>query len=256
MQRAHTVILALVVSMLAATDAPADEAAGQAPPLTIDEIIANNVEARGGLEAWRAVNTVRMKGTMELGNGATAPLTLEFKRPSKVRVEFEVEGRKGSQAYDGETAWAVVSFAEQEPIRLSPEQSQDLVQQADFEGPLIGYREKGNAVRLAGTAEVDGRKVYEVEVERSGGETTIHQIDAETFLEVGHAIQRSFQGQEIEISVRLGDYRKVGKLLIPFRVEQAVSIAPAPQVIQLESVEVDVDLPDERFAFPEDGSGE
>lgn len=252
MQRINAWMIAVVASIALPAlawgqGAPAEKAA----PLTAEEIVAKNVEARGGLEAWRDVETVKMEGSMELGEGATAPLTLEFKRPSKVRVQFEVQGRMGVQGFDGETGWALVSAGEGGAIRLSPEQSQELVKQADFEGQLIGYQEKGYDLRLIGTDTVDDRKVYAVELEGEGGEATRYDIDAETFLEVRQSLRRSIENREVEISVRLSDYRKVGDLLIPYRVEQSLSIAPAPQVIRLKSVELNADLPNERFAFPE-----
>lgn len=251
MQRTRLSIIALLASIWTTLPAHGDDGApGEA--LSAEDIVARSVQARGGLEAWKSVRTVRMQGAMELEGGESAPLTLEFKRPSKVRIEFEIQGRKGSQAYDGETAWAVVSFGEGEPVRLDPEQSQELVQQADFEGPLVGYREKGHEIRLVGPQTLEGTDVYSIELERKDGEVTVHHIDAESFLEVRQSTRRSIEEREVEISVRLSDYRKVGELLIPHRVEQSVSVAPAPQVIQLDSVELNVDLADERFAFPED----
>ncbi len=251
MQQTRTSMIALAVLILASDLAAAGTGQAEAT-LSAEEIVERSVQARGGLEAWKAVKTLRMKGVMELGGGTSMPLILEFKRPSKVRIEFEIEGRKGSQAYDGETAWAIVTYGEGKPIRLEPAQSKDLVQQADLEGPLIGYREKGHKIRRIAKDPSDSTDTYIIEVKRKDGEITIHHIDSESFLEVEQLTRRSFEGEEIEISIRPSDYRQVGDLLIPYHVEQSVSIAPAPQVIQLDSVELNLDLADERFAFPEE----
>ena len=70
---------------------------------TADELIAKNIEARGGLEKIQAIQSMRLTGTLSVGDAAM-PSLLEVKRPNKTRWEFTVNGQTAVQAYDGTTA--------------------------------------------------------------------------------------------------------------------------------------------------------
>ena len=84
--------------------------AALAQNLTVDEIIAKNIEARGGLEKLKAVKTMRVSGRISVGQGLEAPVTMEFKRPRKMRMEFTLQGLTGVQAYDGKKGWGISPF--------------------------------------------------------------------------------------------------------------------------------------------------
>ena len=103
---------------------------------TADELIAKNVAARGGLEKLKAVQTMRLTGTMRAG-GDTMPTILELKRPNKSRWQFTVEGEAAIQAYDGKAGWMLMPFAGMtEPQAMSSEEREEAEQQADLDGPL------------------------------------------------------------------------------------------------------------------------
>ena len=136
----------LRVSLAVAGIAWAAAAASQ----TADELIAKNIEARGGLEKIQAIQTMRLTGTLTVGDAAM-PSVLEVKRPNKTRWEFTLRGQMAVQAYDGTTAWAIAPFAgkpEAEP--MSAEDSKDMELQADMDGPLVDYRAKGHRVEAMG----------------------------------------------------------------------------------------------------------
>ena len=73
---------------------------------TADELVAKNIQARGGLEKNKNDQSMKMIGTMRLGD-EKLPTTLELKRPNKSRWEFTLEGQTAVQAYDGKTAWMI-----------------------------------------------------------------------------------------------------------------------------------------------------
>src|SRR5437879_12178986 len=57
---------------------------------TVDEIIAQNIQARGGLEKLKAIRTLRT--TVKFSDGSfRAEFRQENKRPGKVREEFIVQ---------------------------------------------------------------------------------------------------------------------------------------------------------------------
>src|SRR5262245_55298590 len=77
---------------------------------TVDEIIAKNLQARGGLEKLKSVQSIRYTGKMTVGPGIEVPVTLEMKRPRNLRMEFTFQGMTAIQAYDGKDGWAIMPF--------------------------------------------------------------------------------------------------------------------------------------------------
>src|SRR5215207_5327167 len=77
-------------------------------PQTADEIIAKNLEAKGGLDKLKAVQSMRITGKMMVGPGMEAPMIIEMARPHSVRMEFTIQGMTGIQAYDGKGGWSVM----------------------------------------------------------------------------------------------------------------------------------------------------
>ena len=67
-----------------------------AAEVTLDEIIVKHIASKGGLEAIKAIDTLRITANMQMGPGMEAPITMESRRPDSLRVEFEMQGMKGS----------------------------------------------------------------------------------------------------------------------------------------------------------------
>src|SRR5712671_4990740 len=99
--------LALVVSFGLHADTPASAA-----NLTAEQVIEKNVAARGGLQAWRAVQTLSMSGKLEAGGkqNVQLPFLLEMKRHRKKRLELQFNGQTAVQVYDGVNGWKVRPF--------------------------------------------------------------------------------------------------------------------------------------------------
>jgi outer membrane lipoprotein-sorting protein len=236
----------LAALALAAALLSAEEAA-----LTADQVIAKNLEARGGAAKIAAMASAKITGKMMMGPGMEAPFTLEWKRPNKVRMEFTFQGMTGIQAYDGSTAWMLMPFMGQTAPEKMPEQaSKEIIDQADFEGVLVNYKDKGHSVEYLGTEEIEGTPAHKLHVTKRNGDEVTYYLDTEANLEIKAKGKREFNGQEMEIDVSFGDYKEVGGLLMPHSIEARPPGAPAGQVITMEKIELNVELPDDRFVMP------
>ncbi len=228
---------------------------GHATAETVEEIVAANLEAKGGEEAWMALETGRMTGTMRMGGGAAGamemPFTVEFKKPYRIRLEFTMQGMTAVQAFDGEIGWAILPFlGKTEAEEMAEDQVKQLKNQADFEGTLVDYKEKGHTVELIGKEEVDGTPAYKLKVTRADGDVDFLYLDEEYFVEFKMEATREVQGNEVTVSTVLGDYKEVDGLLFAHSMEMAFGGGEAQQVITIEKIELGIDLPDERFAMP------
>ena len=240
-----TLTCGLAALSLAALPLAAEEA------LTADQVIAKNLEARGGAEKIAALKSAKVTGKMMMGPGMEAPFTMEWKRPDKVRMEFTIQGMAGIQAYDGTTAWMLMPFMGQTaPEKMPEQQAKDVIDQADFEGPLVGYRDKGHQVEYLGTEEIEGTPAHKLKMTKKNGDVEYHFLDAEASLEIMVKTSREMNGQPFEFQAGFGDYKEVGGLVMPHSIEITAAGAPASQVITMEKIELNPEIADDRFTMP------
>lgn len=232
-------------------------AAGPVAAQTVDEIIAKNVEARGGMDKLKAIRTLRISGKMTMGPGIEAPMTLEMKRPRRMRLEFTFQGMTGIQAYDGEKGWQLIPFGgRKDPEPMSPEDQKDAEEQADMDGPLVDYRDKGHTVELLGGESVEGADTYKLKVTLKNGDVRYIYLDAEYFLAIKGEGKRMVRGSEVETEVSYGDFKEVEGVMFPYTIESGAKGRPERQRLVIETIEVNVPIDDGRFKMPEAASAE
>ena len=196
-------------------------AAGLAQAQTVDEIIARNLQAKGGPEKWQSIQSVKMTGKMT-AQGAEMPLTVYAMRPNYNRQEITMPAGKAVQAFDGKTAWMMnpmMGIGTPQPI---PGPAAEMARNsADFDGALINYKEKGSTVELVGRETLEGRDVYHLRVTAKGGTPQHYFLDAETGIELKMTAEVDpGNGQKQTISTVMSDYKPVNGVMIPHTVTQ------------------------------------
>jgi outer membrane lipoprotein-sorting protein len=229
---------------------------GDVAAQSLDEVLQGYYEAIGGLENWKSLEAMTATGNMVMMGGIQAPFTIMTKRPAKVRIEFSFQGMTGVQAYDGETAWMIMPFmGSPDPQTMPPEMATQVTEEADIDGPLIGWKEDGHQVELVGKEDVDGTEAFKVKVTRKSGGVSYIFIGAEDYLPIKFAATRNMQGQDMMVETSLSDYRKVGDLLFAHSVSAQAEGAPmGGQTITIDKIEVNPALQDALFMMPEKGS--
>jgi outer membrane lipoprotein-sorting protein len=220
----------------------------QAADLTVDEILAKHAEARGGIGKLRALQAKRFSGKMSFGP-MEFPFTLTQKRPGMTRLEFNVHGVTGIQAYDGSMGWSVMPFiGRKDPEPMAGDELRTTQEQADFDGPLVDYAKKGHKVALLGKEDVEGSPAHKLKLTaRDGAESTIY-LDAQTFLEVKREAKRTIQGQEVESTTLFGNYQDVDGYRFPFFIE--VRTKMGSQKITIEKAEINPTVDNATFRMP------
>ena len=218
---------------------------------TVDEIVARHVAARGGREALAAVRTLRMTGKAMAGPGREAIVRREMARPGRIRTEFEFQGTTGVYAWDGSSGWRVSPLdGGFDPEPLPAEEAALAAEQADIEGPLVDWKEKGNAVELVGKAALPGGPAEEARVTLKSGAVRRLWVDAATGLVVRMETTRRMRGRELTVEATFGDYRKTDGVAFARVIEVGLRGRPARLRIVVESVEVNPPLDDLRFQMP------
>lgn len=218
---------------------------------TVDELVAKNIQARGGADKIKAVKSARTTGKMVMGQGIEAPFVMMEKRPNQTRMEFTFQGMTGLQAYDGKNGWSLMPFmGKKEPEAVPEEENKLMEEQADMDGPLVDYKTKGHKVELLGKEQVEGADAYKLKLTMKSGKTRTIYLDADSYLEIKMEAKRTLRGAEVEGETTYGDYKDEGGLMVPHTVESGVKGTAQKQKLIFEKFEMNPDLPDSLFAMP------
>jgi hypothetical protein len=221
-------------------------------PLTVDALVAKNIEAKGGIDALHAVRSVRLRGKMLVNQGQIEfAYTQTKKRPGEVRTEATLQGMTLVLAYDGIQGWKISPFGgRKDPEKMSVDDAKSLVEDAEIDGPLVDWEAKGSTVEYLGPEDVDGTLAHKLKVVRKNGDVSYVYLDPDAFLEIRILTQRIEQGAQVEVETDLGDYEKVAGVFFPFSIEAGPKGATDKQKIILEKAEANAPVDDAQFRFP------
>ncbi len=222
---------------------------------TVEEILNNYFENTGGLEKWQSLETQKMEGKIFV-QGMELPGTMTFAKPNKNRQEFSVQGMDIVQAYDGETAWGINPFQSgTEPQKLPAEMAEDM-QDQDFPSIYLNYKENGHTLEYEGTEEVEGTECYKIKATRKNGKVEYHYFDAEYYIPVmvkTTASSGPAKGQTSETFV--SNYEEVDGMMLPMAIETKMN-GQTMMKITISNVELNPEIDDSIFAFPEEEAEE
>jgi hypothetical protein len=219
---------------------------------TVDEIVARHIAARGGTERLQAIRSVRMTGTARGRAGSTALVLREVDRLGRIRTELTFQGITAVYACDGTRGWQVSPFdGSLEPQLMSEERTLLAHEQADIDGPLVGWKAKDHSVTLAGRQAIAGRDAYVLDMTLRGGSARRVFIDAQSYLLVRTESTRKVHGHTVALETTFGDHREVGGVVFPHSIETGVSGRPARLTVAVRTIDLNPVLDDARFRMPE-----
>lgn len=237
------IIVALIV--LAAFPAPGELK-------NADAVLSKYAAVRGGVEKLKTVQTERITGRMIFSPEVEGAVLIEYKRPLKMHMEMAVQGKTIMRIYDGKSAgWVVNPFSDSPEVQLMPEEElQAISDEADFDGPLIDYKTKGNLVALEGSGELDGKRFYQISLVRKFGGKRTYYIDASSFQVLKWTGETPLDGQTVRVQNDLSDYREVQGLNFPFEVVTTLADSPQQRKFIVEKIEINPLIDDKRFEKP------
>lgn len=160
-------------ALLLATGAAAQE-------LSLDQILDKNLQALGGAEAVKAVQSLKASGKMIMGGGMMeAPMVMQVKRPGKARMDITVQGQQIISAVDGAEGWMVNPLqGSKDPQNLPEDQLKQMKESAEMKsaiGALKFMRDAGSTLELAGK---ETSKAHLHTASRSPGRTAIFGLNS------------------------------------------------------------------------------
>lgn len=219
---------------------------------TLDELVAKNIEAKGGSQSLTALQSLRLTGKLLVQQGQIQfGYVTTKKRPGAVRTEASLQGMTSVQAYDGKEGWKISPFqGRKDPEKMSADDVKSLMEDAEIDGPLVDWKAKGSTVEYLGTEDVDGTLAHKLKVARKNGDVNFVYLDPDHFLEIRVLTQRVEQGAQVEVETDFGDYEKINGVFVPFSIEAGRKGDPDKQKIIIDKAEGNIPVEDTVFRFP------
>jgi hypothetical protein len=212
-----------------------------------ETILDRSVEAAGGKAAFEKRHNEVMHGSMEFsGRGIKGTMTVYQAEPDKNVAIIEIEGiGKIESGSNGEIAWE--NSALQGPRIKQGDEKAGSLRDGTFNAAL-NWRKLYTKAETAGAETVEGHECYKVVLTPKEGKPTAEFFDKKTGLMIKTMVTRNTPMGEISAEVVADDYRKEGDVIIPHKLINRA--AGQEFLIQVESVEVNVNMPKDRFDLP------
>lgn len=216
----------------------------------ISQLVERNIEARGGMEAWKSVDSLRLKGRMDLGQGMTVPYVLEQKRPGKMRLEFEFNGQTAVQSSDGKQGWKLLPFRGQDsPEPMSEDELREVGDTSHPYGVLFDYASRGIELELLGREVISGHDAFKLKATLPRGAVRWLYLDTETALELKLESLRTLRGKKRVVETRYHNWKESQGLLIAHLQETRTEGENEWHRFTIRSVDVNPPLEDSHFTL-------
>jgi hypothetical protein len=219
---------------------------------SVDDIVSRYIAARGGLDKIKSVKTEHINGKISFGPDAEGPFILERKRPLKMHMEITLNGMTLIRVYDGKSAgWIYNPFNPSNPNPgvqpMSESDLNNIFDEADFDGPFVDYKDKGNKIEFVGKEQMLGKPSFKLKLTNKQGDVSYFYFDADTALLLKWEGARKVNEKDVPWETFFHDFREINGLKYPFLIESDATGTDQTQRITTEKIEVNLPLEDARF---------
>lgn len=201
---------------------------------TAKEIIDKNIELSGGLTNWKLLNSVLLQGKVILGIKDEYPIKIYQQRPNLTKTVLTINNKDTAiEGYDGVKGYAM-NYATnklQEYADYKPE---------SFDNDFIDWENKGFEAKYVGKEKIGNIYCYKVELIKNVNKN-IYYFDSKTYM-----LLREIKKDE---TLDYSDYKKVGNLVMPFRIESSSPKKDGDYVMLLNKIEINKVFPANIFKF-------
>lgn len=213
---------------------------------SLDQVLDSYYKANG-LDKVGDVKTFDIKAKMSV-MGMEMPMEIKVKKPNKFRVDVEMMGQKTISAFNGEKGWMKNPMMGAGVQDLDGAQLHQAMDQADMEGPLFNYADKGSTLELLGKENVDGAEAFKLKLTDKNGTVQTYYIGANDYMVTKVESKVEAMGQTMDIVTRMLGYKEVKGIKIANNIE--VEMPMGKQSVIMEEIIVDEPIDDALFERP------
>ena len=200
-----------------------------------------------GQEKLAEVKTIIVYGKI-MQMGTEFPFIQKMKSPNKFRIEATIQGQMMIQAFDGENGWFIAPWIGPDPQDLTGVQLKQAKEQANIEGDLYHWEEKGHQAEYIGTEDMEGTEVFNIKLTKKEGDEIFYFIDSESYVILKETRKMTMQGTEMEIESFPGNYEMINGIAFPMSIKTN-TMGQTTEIV-FDSVKIDLELDDSIFVRP------
>jgi hypothetical protein len=176
---------------------------------TADEIINKYINAIGGKDAWKKVNTIKQEAILD-ANGTEINVELITVHEKGSRQTISFSGMSGYSIYTPSAGYNFYPWQGHiKPEAITPEELKENEDNMDAQGPLIDYKEKGHAVEYVGMDDFEGTDCYKIKLAEKSGKIITYYIDPSNYFVIHSVTIKKANGQESESKTDYSNYQKL-----------------------------------------------
>ena len=217
------------------------------PLPSAESILDRYVQVTGGKQAYENRKSEIATGTLEYAaQGVKGTITRYEAEPDKYFAVLDIPGiGKIEMGVTGGVAWE--NSAILGPRIKDGEEKRQAIREATMNATL-NWRKLFPKVENVGIETVDGQECYKVVQTPAEGNPETTYFQKKSGLAVKTTIVAASQMGDVPVEVMVANYKNFGGVLAPAKVTQKA--ASQEFTITLDKVEVNVDIPVNRFALP------
>lgn len=201
---------------------------------TAKEIIDKNIELSGGLTNWKLLNSVLLQGKVILGIKDEYPIKIYQQRPNLTKTVISINGKETAiEGFDGTKGYAM-NYATNKLQEYKEYVSES------FDNDFIDWENKGFDAKYLGKEKVGEIYCHKVELTKNVNKN-IYYFDVKTFM-----LLKEVKKDDTLI---YSDYRKVGNLVMSFRIESSSTKKDGDYTMILNRIDVNKVFPSNIFKF-------
>lgn len=186
---------------------------------TADEIVNKHIEAIGGADAWKKVNSMVTTGTLTV-QGAEIAISLTVLNGKGSRQDITAMGMNGYQIVTPTQGWKFMPFQGQKEVEpITADDLKEAQDELDVQGSLVDYKTKGHTVELLGTDDVDGVDAFKLKETLKSGKTQTIFIDPKTYYIIRVISKQKANGNEVDVTTNVSNYQKLPEgIMVPLSI--------------------------------------
>jgi len=201
---------------------------------TAKEIIDKNIELSGGLTNWKLLNSVLLQGKVILGIKDEYPIKIFQQRPNLTKTVITINGKDTAiEGYDGSKGYAM-NYATNK-VQEYPDYTAE-----SFDNDFIDWENKGFEAKYLGKEKIGDIYCHKVELTKNVNKN-IYYFDTKSFM-----LLKEIKKDETLI---YSDYKKVGNLAMPFRIESSSAKKDGDYVMLINRIDINKVFPANTFKF-------
>ncbi len=218
------------------------------PAQSVEEILKEHFSAIGQ-DNMLKLNTQRLSGKM-VQSGLEIPFIQMGKRPAKVRVEGTFQDLTFIQTFNGKEGWSINPFAGvTDPQQMTDDDLKGMHYQADMDGMLWNWNEKGYTVTFDGKEDMEGTSCFKLKLETKEGDTFTYYIDSDSYILLRTNTKMKIMGNETESDTYFSNYSMVEGIAVPGKIDTKMK-GQLMGTLVIEKVEMNIELDDALFEKP------